>query len=328
MLRQLYIKKWLGLVYLFFAFLLAGTSVISAKFVSEKLGTFTITSISLLFAFLFLFPVGGKKMINSLRSLSASDFLFLCFQAVFGIFLFRIFLLNGLLLTSSVEAGILTGATPAITAVLAMVILKEPVNAKALAGIFATVGGIMVIQGFFNMDSSFSLGHLYGNLLVLCAAASESIFNIISRAFAAKIQSNNKQVIPPLHQTALVTAIAFILCLIPALFEAPVQRLSAIGLKEWLSLLWYGLFVTALAFIFWYSGIKRCGALTAAAFSGMMPFTSMLLSVIILGEHAGLQQWLGGLLVLSGMVLVGTAKTAARASNPQKLNHIEEQVVE
>ena len=124
----------------FFAFSLAGTSVISARFVSDKLGIFTITSISLLFAFIFLLPASAKKLINSLRSLSVRDFLFLGLQAVFGIFLFRVFLLSGLLLTSSVEAGILTGATPAITAVIAMVILKEPVNAKALTGIIRYCG--------------------------------------------------------------------------------------------------------------------------------------------------------------------------------------------
>lgn len=312
---RLSLKKWEGLVFLFFAFSLAGTSVVAAKFISGKLGIFTITLISLLFTCLFLLTVCGKKLIKGLLSLSAKDCLFLGLQAVFGIFLFRMFLLNGLLLTSSVEAGILTGATPAITAILALSLLKESVNIKAPAGIIATVGGVMVIQGLFNMESGFSLNHLYGNILVLCAAASESAFNVISRIFAVKADSHQTKVIHPAAQTAFVSAIAFILCLIPAFFEAPVQKLSEIGLTEWLSLLWYGIFVTALAFIFWYSGIKRSGAFTAAAFSGMMPFTSMVLSVIILGEHVGWQQWLGGGLVLSGMILTGTGSYPAKTSN-------------
>lgn len=243
---------------------------------------------------------------ESLREMSAKDFLSLVFQAIFGIFLFRMFLLYGMLFTSSMEAGILTGATPAFTALFATVLLKEPFSGKKLAGITGTVGGILMIQGLLNEGNSFSLLHPGGNLLVLCAAASESTFNIFSRVFAIKTASDQKKAIHPLVQTALVSAIAFILCLIPTLFEAPVQRLSEIGLGEWLSLLWYGLFVTALAFVFWYAGIKRCGSFTAAAFSSMMPFASMLLSVIILGEQAGWQQWLGGVLVISGMILIGT----------------------
>jgi drug/metabolite transporter (DMT)-like permease len=65
-----------------------------------------------------------------------------------------------------------------------------------------------------------------------------------------------------------------------------------------------------LAFIFWYAGIKRCTACTAAAFSGMMPFTSLILSVLVLGEYANWQQWAGGGLVILGMILIGWQKNA------------------
>jgi drug/metabolite transporter (DMT)-like permease len=37
----------------------------------------------------------------------------------------------------------------------------------------------------------------------------------------------------------------------------------------------------------------------------MMPFTALILSVLFLKEPAGLQQWSGGILIISGMVLIG-----------------------
>lgn len=315
-------KKWVGQVYLLLAFLLAGTSVIAARLVSGKLGTFTIASTSLFFALLFLLLACGKKLMKTLRLMSVTEILFLIVQAVCGIFLFRMFLLYGMLLTSSMEAGILTGATPAFTALFAAVLLKEPVSGKKLTGISCTVVGILLIQGLLHAENGFSLKHLGGNFLVLCAAVCESAFNIFSRVFAVRVQAGQKETIQPLVQTTLVSAIAFVLCLVPALFEAPLLKLSEIGLTEWLSLLWYGLFVTALAFVFWYAGIKRCGAFTAAAFSGMMPFTSMILSVFILGEYCGWQQCIGGGLVISGMILIGTGSTPAKVfqSKEQKVN--------
>jgi drug/metabolite transporter (DMT)-like permease len=303
---DLRLERWKGPVCLFFAFTLAGTSVIAARLVSGKLGAFTIAAASLSFALLFLLPAGGKKLMESLRAMPAKDLLFLVLQAVFGIFLFRIFLLYGLLFTSAGEAGILTGATPAITALLAMALLKEPANKKKLAGISATVGGILMIQGLVNSGNDFTWEHWGGNMLVLCAAASESAFNIFSRVSAINTAPDHRRPVGPLVQTTLVAAIALLFCLIPAMFESPWQRLAAIGLTEWLALLWYGLFVTALAFVFWYAGIKRCGAFTAAAFSGMVPFTSLLLSVFLLGERAGWRQWSGGVLVILGMALIGT----------------------
>lgn len=306
-------NKWIGHIYLLFAFLLAGTSVISARLVAGKLGTFTIASSSLFFALIFLLPACLKKLMKTLQQLSLNDFLFLLVQAICGIFLFRMFLLYGMLFTSCMEAGIITGTTPAFTALLATILLKEPVSFKKLTGIICTVGGILMIQGL-HTECGFNIKHLGGNLLVLLAAACESSFNIFSRVFAIKVQSSQKELMPPLVQTTLVSLMAFILCLVPTLFESPVQTLSGIGIKEWFSLFWYGLFVTALAFIFWYAGIKRCGAFTAAAFSGMMPFTSMILSVLILGESSEWQQWLGGGLVISGIILIGTKSRAVTLS--------------
>lgn len=53
----------------------------------------------------------------------------------------------------------------------------------------------------------------------------------------------------------------------------------------------------------------------AAAFSGMMPLTAMLLSVTLLGEAAGWTQWIGGALVMLGMALIGLKRHAERTAS-------------
>ncbi len=294
-----------GPAFLFSAFTLAGTSVIAGRFVTGELGVFTITAASLFFALLFLLPVYFQKIKQAVISLTPKGYLFLAVQALCGIFLFRMFLLIGLTKTSSGEAGILTSATPAITAVLAMVFLKERAGFKKIAGISLTMLGVLLIQGLLASRSAFSMSHFGGNMLVICAAACEALFNTFSRAFALKGAKSSLPKVEPPVQTAIVSFMAFIFCLIPAIWEQPVRRLCAIGLAEWLALVWYGLFVTALAFICWYEGIRRCGALTAAAYSGMMPFTSALLSVVILHERLDFMKLAGGLLILGGMILLG-----------------------
>jgi drug/metabolite transporter (DMT)-like permease len=59
---------------------------------------------------------------------------------------------------------------------------------------------------------------------------------------------------------------------------------------------------------FWYCGIRRSEASLAAVFSGMMPLTALALSVLLLGEKPGWQQWAGGGLVVAGMLLSGRGK--------------------
>lgn len=313
-------EKLRGSMYLIAGFTLAGTSVIAARFVTQRLGTFTITAASLFFTILSLLPLCWGRLGRTTAQMKGRDWLALLFQATCGIFLFRMFLIQGLVRTSAGEAGILTGATPAATAALAFVLLKEPARPKALLGILITVGGIVLLQGGLLAGSGFSREHFLGNLLVLCAAVCESFFNVISRSSGLRNAPGASQklepgpnkhgastpaALTPASQTLLVAAFAFLLCLGPATFEQPLRALQSLRIQEWLALLWYGLFVTTLAFIFFYAGIRRCSASSAAVFSGMMPFTALVLSVLILGETAGWQQWLGGALIVLGMALIG-----------------------
>lgn len=318
------VREHQGRIYLLLAFALAGTSVVTGRILAAKLGSFTIITASLGLLLVYCAPFYLTETLKTGRRLKTRDWKMLLLQAVFGIFLFRSFLLAGLHLTSPVEAGVLTGATPAITALLALLLLKEPLSKQVVVGIGCTVAGIVLLQGSglngSSFSGSFSIDHFGGNLLILCAAASESMFNVVSRRHSVKDHSSS-QSIHPLVQTLLVAVLAFLLCLIPALFEHPLAASQQIGPQEWAALLWYGLVVTAVSFVFFYAGMKRCDAYTAAAFSGMMPLTAVLLSVLLLGESISPIQGVGGILVIASILLIrerpkGRPAEAARRHFP------------
>lgn len=315
-------KSIKGKIYLLLAFSLAGTSVLTGHILSEKLSSFTITAVSLGIMLLCLSPFYRAKAVQTIRRLKRNDWRMLVLQAVFGIFLFRTFLLFGVNLTSTVEAGILTGTTPAITSALAFFILREKPSGWAVLGIACTVSGIVLLQGINLYSAQFSTQHWGGNVLILCAAASESSFNIISRKHRATKRSDRDVQIHPMVQTLLVSAIACVLSIIPAFMGQPFTALQIIGLKEWLALIWYGLIVTALAFVFFYEGVKRCDAYTTAAFSGMIPLTSLLLSLFLLKEEMGYVQWAGGLLIIFSMLLIGRKQKSEKAKEVSLHLHI------
>ncbi|MEM1486247.1 DMT family transporter [Oscillospiraceae bacterium PP1C4] len=307
-------EQFQGKVYLLGAFSLAGTSVITGYILTEKLNSFTITALSLGIVLICFLPFYGAKTLQTIRILTKSDWLMILCQAVFGIFLFRTFLLFGVSLTSTMEAGILTGTTPAITSVLAFLFLKEKLSRTTVLGVSCTVTGIVLLQGINILSAMFSVHYFLGNMLIICSAASESIFNIISRKHKTSARENSAVQIHPMVQTLLVSAIALVLSIIPALYELPWVSIPALGWKEWVALVWYGLVVTALAFVFFYEGVRRCDAYTTAAFSGMIPLTSMLLSLLLLKERIGHVQWIGGFLIIFSMLLIGK-----KSGNPFQL---------
>lgn len=299
-----------GKIYLLLAFMLAGTSVVTGYILSEKLGCFSITSISLGIMLFCLYPFYFRKIVQTIRLLTRNDWKMIISQAVFGILLFRLLLLLGVGFTSTVEAGILIGTTPAITALLAYFILREKFSVWAALGIGCVLAGITLLQGINLYPVYISMQHIWGNLLVIGAAASESVFNIISRKHRASMQFPSELSIHPMVQTLLVSTFAFIMAITPAFWEKGYLVLPMITLQEWLALVWYGMVVTALAFLFFYEGVKLCDAYITAAFSGMIPVTSMLLSLFFLKEPIGILQWIGATLIIFGMLMIGRNTTS------------------
>lgn len=299
-------KNRAGMFFLLCGFTLAGTSVIAARYLSDRVGVFTTAAISLALAVLFLLPFVGYKGLLGIRVLRFADWIELFVQAFFGVFLYRMFLLLGLKQTSASEAGLLIGTSPAITVLLSIAVLKEKLCQRKGLGFALSVAGVFLIQDFSAGKNGIALYHLAGNLLVLGAAASESVFNVYSRKSAMRRHEVNETMLTPLGQTFYVTVIAMALCVIPAAFEQ--TKIPAVFCDPGTAaaLIWYGIPVTALAYIFWYAGIKRCEVTTAAAFSGMVPLTALILSYAILHEKTTSIQWIGGSLILTGMIVIGS----------------------
>ena len=71
----------LGKLYLTGAFVLAGTSVVAARFVTGKLGVFTIALVSMAFALALLVPLCFKKMKETLRMITLRQVLAILVEA-------------------------------------------------------------------------------------------------------------------------------------------------------------------------------------------------------------------------------------------------------
>lgn len=290
-----------GKLYLITAFVLAGSSVVAAGYVVNLLGPFTITFISLLFAVVTAFILYGRLTVYTIKRLSGRQWLILCVQALFGVFLFRICLTFGLHYTSAAEAGIITGSTPAITALFTFMFLREHLSRRSTLGILGTMLGIMVLQGFpFHLDA-FTLAHFLGNLLVVAAAACEASFTILARIL--HVSRKEAFVMHSFAHTSIVAAIALLLCMIPMLMEQPWAQIVTLPVDAWLALIWYGSIVTIGAFVLMFSGTKYCDGYTIAALSGVIPVSSLLLSIIILHNKVYTYQMLGCALIV-GAILV------------------------
>lgn len=293
-----------GKLYVIAAFVLAGSSVIAARFVAGHMGPFTVTFLSLAFAIAAATPISGRDMLRTLGRLGRGRLRLLCLQAFFGIFLFRVFLALGLRHATVAEAGIVTGTAPAMTAILAFSLLREPVAFRHAAGVLASLIGMYFMQGRALEDPTPAGGHWLGIGLILCATACEALFAVIARTLH-KDETARAERLAPVTHAGIVSFLAMLMCFLPMLLEKPAAALARLPLSGWAALVWYGAVVTVVAFACMFAGARRCDGYTISACIGFMPASALILSMAILGETVSSRQVAGCVCILASILILG-----------------------
>ncbi len=290
-----------GYAFLTGAFILAGSSVVAGK-VLAGLPVFFAAAGGVAVALLALVPLAAGEP-RPAKGALLSSLPLLAAQAFFGVALFRVLMLAALSRASASEAGIATSVTPVITALLSALFLKERIRRRTAAGIALAAAGIAAIEAG-GATAPIELGRLFGCLLALGAAASESVFNVLSKRLDASIG--------PRRASAAVMAIAFVFLAILSLISGEKVVWRAIGTEQALAFAHQGLFASALAYILWYAGIARVTASTAGVFSGFIPLSSFALSALVLGERPRGLAYLGCVLAIGGVLLCAALPAPAR----------------
>lgn len=288
-----------GKFYISLAYMLMGSSVAATSFLNQYLSPFAIIFTSLLLGTLTALVFNGKTIIKSICHLSFKRWQILFVQGFVGIFLYRIFLVIGVSMSSAAEAGIITGATPALTAILTYFILREQLKRRSVIGILMTVIGILLLQGVpFNLKA-FNMQHFAGNMLVLVSALCEAVFAVFARKLHVGHESSLQ--LSSEAQAGIAIIIAFVFSIIPMVIIHPWHQLSALPPLGWGVMCWYGILATFGSFAFLFKGAEFCDGYTLAAFTGLIPLSALILAIILLGDHLTPIQFAGGILVIGSV---------------------------
>lgn len=278
------------------AMILVGSSVVAAKLIVATIPPFIAGAGRFAIATALLVPL---LLLREGRppALPRRDWAILVLQAFTGIFLFYLLLLLGLRLTTATEAGVITGTTPAVTALLSVLLLRERAGPLRWVGIgLAALGAIAASIPVGASAPTDAAASLLGNLLVFGAVCGESSFTLGSKAISSRAT--------PLFNATAVSAIGLFLFLPPALIEARGFAFDAVPLSGWLTVVYTGTVVTVLAFNLWFSGVVRVPASVAAGFTGVLPTSAILLSALVLREPLTIQHLIGVAAVILGLFLL------------------------
>lgn len=294
-------QRYKAVAMLIGAMSLAGSSVVVGKMLVATVPVFVAAFGSLLVAFLCMIPLMHGRL-GELRLLTAREWMYLFLQGLCGIVLFRVFTLYGLHMTGAAQAGIITGATPAVLAVLSLVLLGEQFSARMAAGIILAALGCMVIN-VFALEGG-GENNVLGSLLVGAAVVCEALFTIFRKRICHSVSATTN--------TAVLIFCSLLLLAVPAAVElgTVTVRLSTEAL---LAIAYYGVFATVLAYLLWTSAVGKVSGATAGAATAAMPASSVILAVLVLGEPPYWHHLAGCLLIVSG-ILVTSMRPSVRVS--------------
>ncbi|HSV45937.1 MAG TPA: DMT family transporter [Ramlibacter sp.] len=249
------------------------------------------------------FGIGGLAMLPWLRKppgeppMSSGTRKLLFLESFLGNFLFSVFMLYGVSLTSAVSAGVIMASIPAVVALMSWAFLGERIGGRTFAAIACAALGIALLalarpaHGSQEADSTAWLG----NLLVLGAVLCEAAYAVIGKKLTGSLG--------PKRITALINLWGFVLVTPLGLYAARGFEPTAVAAGIWLLLLFYSLAASVWTVWLWMTGLKTVPAGQAGVFTVMLPVSAAMVGVFALGERLSALQATAFALALAGVLL-------------------------
>lgn len=206
--------------------------------------------------------------------------------------------LFGLRYIGASTAGVLIGASPAITALLSSLLVRDMPFNQVAGGCAVSFAGVALVSGVGG-DAPIGDHPWLGGTLVLLGLVSWALYSIGGR------QVMNRLSPLTVNWTTLLLSLLLQIPLLSTDQKMLVTGTSAVPVSGWLAVGYLIVFATALGQQAWLYGVQGVGPSRAGVFVNLIPVSALLLSAVILGEAIGTREIAGIVLILMGVWLVG-----------------------
>lgn len=265
------------------------------KLVQDQVGVyFTVWAPMLLSVFLLL-PFVLKE---SKREFGWKDLRIFGSLALLGAFPAQVLMTWGTQYSLASNAAILTLSLPVITALFAFLMLKEKMNAaRWISFIIAIIGVVLCSFGEIKR-LDFGSAYAVGNLLIFIAIVGNAYYN----SGCKKIADSYSEI-----EMVFLTYIVMVILLTPLVLYYEYDTFSNIHLfsaQTWIGMALLTFFHNFLSMILFFKALKILDAIQVALSNYLITFFGLPIAAIWLGETLSGWTWFGGILVLTGTLII------------------------
>ena len=232
----------------------------------------------------------------------SKDGVFVLFLGLIGYYLASLFDFQGLKYIAASLERVILFLYPTLVLIITSVVFKEKIEKNHIIAILISYIGVSIAY-IFDGNSSDHTHLMKGAILIFMSALTYASYLVGSQWLIPKLGT--------VRFTAMAMVVSCLSVIIHYLLTAGVTL--PIYQREVLQLgVLMGIFSTVVPSFLISAGIHKLGATKTAILSGVGPVSTIVLSVIFLGEVFHLNQVVGTLLVLAGVIYISVSKSKPR----------------
>lgn len=267
------------------------------KLVQDQIGPFSTVFIPMTLATLFMVPfVFNDVKRNKNRKLS--DLKIFVLLALLGQFPAQVLLTIGTQQSTASNGSILTLSLPVVSALLAVIILKEKMNTIRWVSFGIAIIGVVLCSQKDIASTDFSANYLIGNLLIFSGIIGSGFYNTICKKIANEYTE---------MEMLFYSYIFMLVLLFPLVwfYEGNVlKNIASFSTNTWIGLSLLTVFHNFLSMILFFVALKSLEAIQVALSNFLITFFGLPIAIIFLGERLHPLAIVGGLLVLTSTLVI------------------------
>ena len=286
--------------------LLWGASWPAGKMVAQNMPPLAAASLRFLLAAMVLLPWMYYTVgFAGLKKWTAQRWLGMALAGAAGVFGYAALFLMGLKHIPAGKAALLITLNPVVTLLLAVWIFKERINGVIALGMAVAAMGAVVVISHGNPLEIFSGALGVGEWMILGCVACWVSYTLLGRWVMDGVDA--------LSATAVTSTLGALMLLATSLAVEGTQGfVSAFQAKPeaWGALLFLAWGATALAYAWYFSGVKALGAGAASGYITLVPVIGVILSALLLGESVDNSMLIGGAMAVMGTAVMNWGRRA------------------
>ncbi|HTE23787.1 DMT family transporter [Flavitalea sp.] len=290
-------KSYLSWAALFACNLMWSLQFTCIKLVQEQIGAFSTVFIPMLLATVFMIPFVYKD-VKANKKRKIGDLKIFVMLALLGQFPAQVLMTLGTQQSTASNAGIISLTLPVVSALLAVVLLKEKMNRLRWVSFFIAIIGVVLCSLKDIVSVNFSTQYIIGNALIFAGVLGSGFYNTICK----KISEDYTEM-----EMLFYTYIFMVILLAPLVWHyegATLQQIPSYTVNTWIGLGLLTIFHNFLSMILFFKALKNLEAIQVSLSNFLIAFFALPIAAIWLHEKLSLMSILGGLLVLISTIAI------------------------